>query len=254
MSDRSVSDRRLKTEIWIVLGLSLGASAIYAVVSLAAKVTQPGGLRKSTATLNANQSPREWLDLTYQLLGIGFAIVPVALAIYLMTLDKDQPPVRERLGLDRGTPWTNAVWGALLAAVIGIPGIGLYFAGRAMGITAEIVTSPLDTYWWTVPVLILAAVKNAVIEEFIVVGYLMNRLRQLNWGTPQTIVASAVLRGSYHLYQGVGQAFGNVVMGLVFGYWFTRTKRVLPLVIAHTILDVISFVGYGFLKDHVSWL
>ena len=254
MSDRSVSDRRLKTEIWIVLGLSLGASAIYAVVSLAAKVTQPGGLRKSTATLNANQSPREWLDLTYQLLGIGFAIVPVALAIYLMTLDKDQPPVRERLGLDRGTPWTNVVWGALLAAVIGIPGIGLYFAGRAMGITAEIVTSPLDTYWWTVPVLILAAVKNAVIEEFIVVGYLMNRLRQLNWGTPQTIVASAVLRGSYHLYQGVGQAFGNVVMGLVFGYWFTRTKRVLPLVIAHTILDVISFVGYGFLKDHVSWL
>lgn len=249
-----MSDRRLKTEIWIVLGLSLGASAIYAVVSLAAKVTQPGGLRKSTATLNANQSPREWLDLTYQLLGIGFAIVPVALAIYLMTLDKDQPPVRERLGLDRGTPWTNVVWGALLAAVIGLPGIGLYFAGRKLGITAEILTSPLDTYWWTVPVLILAAVKNAVIEEFIVVGYLMNRLRQLNWGMPQTIVASAVLRGSYHLYQGLGQAFGNFVMGLVFGYWFTRTKRVMPLVIAHTILDVISFVGYGFLKDHVSWL
>jgi membrane protease YdiL (CAAX protease family) len=253
VSDRSVSDRRLKTEIWIVLGLSLGASAVYAVVSLAAKVTQPGGLRKSTATLNANQSPREWLDLTYQLLGIGFAIVPVALAIYLMTLDKDQPPVRERLGLDRGNVWNNVVWGSLLAAAIGIPGIGLYFAGRKLGITAEILTSPLDTYWWTVPVLILAAIKNAVIEEFIVVGYLTNRLRQLNWGVLQTIVASAVLRGSYHLYQGVGQAFGNFVMGLVFGYWFTRTKRVLPLVIAHTILDVISFVGYGFLKDHVSW-
>ena len=142
----------------------------------------------------------------------------------------------------------------MLAAAIGIPGIGLYFAGRELGITAEIITSPLDTYWWTVPVLILAAIKNAVIEEFIVVGYLMNRLRQLNWGVPQTIVASAVLRGSYHLYQGVGQAFGNFVMGLVFGYWFTRTKRVMPLVIAHTILDVISFVGYGFLRDHVSWL
>jgi membrane protease YdiL (CAAX protease family) len=223
-------------------------------VSLAAKVTQPGGLRKSTATLNGNQSPREWLDLTYQLLGIGFAVVPVALAIYLMTLDKDQPPVRERLGLDRGTAWSNVLWGALLAAVIGLPGIGLYFAGRAMGITAEIVTSPLDTYWWTVPVLVLAAIKNAVIEEVIVVGYLMTRLRQIDWGLPQTIVASAVLRGSYHLYQGLGQAFGNLVMGLVFGYWFTRTKRVVPLVVAHTILDVISFVGYGFLRDHVSWL
>ena len=254
MPDRSVSDRRLKLEIWIVLGLSLGASAVYAVVSLTAKLTQPGGLRDSTASLNGNQDTREWLDLTYQLLGIGFAIVPVALALYLMTLDKDQPPVRERLGLHKGSIWGNVMWGALLAAVIGLPGIGVYFAGRALGVTAEIVTSPLDTYWWTVPVLILAAVKNAVIEEFIVVGYLTTRLRQLEWAWPRTIVASALLRGSYHLYQGFGQAFGNFVMGLVFGYWFRRTRRVLPLVIAHTILDVISFVGYGFLRDHVGWL
>ncbi|WP_235508823.1 CPBP family intramembrane glutamic endopeptidase [Aeromicrobium sp. Root236] len=254
MPDRSVSDRKLKLEIWIVLGLSLGASAVYAVVSLTAKLTQPGGLRDSTASLNGNQDTREWLDLTYQLLGIGFAIVPVALALYLMTLDNDQPPVRERLGLHKGSIWDNVMWGALLAAVIGLPGIGVYFAGRALGVTAEIVTSPLDTYWWTVPVLILAAVKNAVIEEFIVVGYLTTRLRQLDWAWPRTIVASALLRGSYHLYQGFGQAFGNFVMGLVFGYWFRRTRRVLPLVIAHTILDVISFVGYGFLRDHVGWL
>jgi len=251
--DRSVSDRKLKLEIWIVLGLSLGASAVYAVVDLAATLSR-GSLKDATATLNGNQDSREWLDLTYQLLGIGFAIVPVALALYLMTLDTDQSPVRERLGLDQGGRWGNVLWGALLAAAIGIPGIGVYFAGRALGITAEIVTSPLDSYWWTVPVLILAAVKNAVIEEFIVVGYLTTRLRQLGWNAPRTIVVSAVLRGSYHLYQGFGQAFGNFVMGLVFGYWFTRTKRVMPLVIAHTILDVISFVGYGFLRDHVSWL
>ncbi len=43
-------------------------------------------------------------------------------------------------------------------------------------------------------------------------------------------------------------------MGLVFGYWFTRTKRVLPLIVAHTILDVITFVGYALLKPHVSFL
>lgn len=249
MSDRRPDRRRLSAEIWLVLGLSLGASAVYAAVSLTAKLTQPGGIRKSTATLNGSQSPREWLDLTYQLLGIGFAIVPVALAIYLMTLDKDQPPVRERLGLDRGNVRDNLLWGALLAAVIGLPGIGLYFAGRALGITAEIITSPLDTYWWTVPILVLAAVKNAVIEEVIVVGYLTTRLRQLDWGVPQTIVASALLRGSYHLYQGFGQALGNVVMGLIFSYWFHRTKRVVPLVIAHTILDVFSFVGYAWFAD-----
>lgn len=248
-----MSDRRLKAEIWIVLGLSLGASAIYAIVDLTATLTR-GPLKDATATLNRSQSDREWLDLTYQLLGIGFALVPVALAIYLMTLDKDQPSVRERLGLDRGGARSNLLWGVLLALVIGVPGIGLYLLGRALGVTAQIVTSPIDTYWWTIPVLILAAIKNAVVEEVIVVGYLTTRLRRLSWGVPQTIVASAVLRGTYHLYQGFGQAFGNVVMGLLFGYWFTRTQRVLPLVIAHTILDVISFVGYALLRDHVGWL
>lgn len=112
--------------------------------------------------------------------------MPVALAVYLLTLDRNQPPVRERLGLDKGDAWSNIAWGMLLAAVIGIPGLGLYFAGRAMGITAEIVTSPLDTYWWTVPVLILAAVKNAVVEELIVVGYLMTACASCGGACPQS--------------------------------------------------------------------
>ena len=43
-------------------------------------------------------------------------------------------------------------------------------------------------------------------------------------------------------------------MGLLFGYWFTKTKRVLPLIVAHTILDVIAFVGYAVLREHVDWL
>ena len=68
------------------------------------------------------------------------------------------------------------------------------------------------------------------------------------------LAASAVLRGSYHLYQGYGGFFGNLVMGLIFGWWFQRTRRVLPLVIAHTLLDAISFVGYIYLKPHISWI
>ena len=33
-------------------------------------------------------------------------------------------------------------------------------------------------------------------------------------------------------------------MGLVFGAWYLRTRRTMPLVIAHTLLDVVAFVGY----------
>ncbi len=38
-------------------------------------------------------------------------------------------------------------------------------------------------------------------------------------------------------------------MGLIFGYWFHRTGRVAPLIIAHTILDIVAFVGYALFKD-----
>ncbi len=247
----STTTRRTRAEVWIVLGLSLGQSAVYAVISLVAQLTR-GPLRDATATLNGSRSEREWLDLTLQLVGIGFAIVPVALALYLLSLDADRPGPLRRLGLDGRRPAKDVGWGFLLALVIGLPGLGLYALGRATGVTAQVVPVPDTTFWWTVPVLVLAALQNAVLEEVVVVGYLMTRLRELRWGPWVVLVASALLRGAYHLYQGFGQAAGNAAMGLVFGYWFQRTGRVLPLVIAHAVLDLVVFVGYALLADRLG--
>lgn len=84
------------------------------------------------------------------------------------------------------------------------------------------------------------------------VGYLFTRLRQLGWGPWAVIWTSAVIRGSYHLYQGFGQGLGNLVMGLVFGYWYHRTRRLAPLVVAHTLLDVFAFVGVLLLGDRLG--
>lgn len=254
MTDGTLQRKRYRAEVWIVLGLSLGASGVYALVSLIRKATLPGGLRDQTATLNASQDDRQVFDFIYQVLGIGFALVPVVLALYLLSLDPDKPTPLRRLGITGTSPRRDVLWGMGLAAVIGLPGLGLYAAGRALGVTAEVIPAPVDQYWWTIPVLILAALQNAILEEVVVVGFVMTRLRQLGWSIWATIVTSALIRGSYHLYQGFGQALGNVVMGLVFGYWFTRTNRVLPLIVAHTILDVIVFVGYAVLKEHVGWL
>jgi len=234
--------RRLGAEVLIVLGVSLGQSGIYAAISLAAKLTNGRPLAQQTATLNASQSPRPYLDLTYQLVGIGFTLVPVALALWL--LSADTPRVFKLLGLNGRQPLRDLGYGLGLAALIGLPGLGLYYVGRELGVTATIVAAALDPHWWTVPVLILQAVKNAVLEEVIVVGYLVTRLQRLGWRTPAVLAASAVLRGSYHLYQGFGPFFGNAVMGLVFAEWYRRGGRLLPLIIAHTVLDVVSFVGY----------
>jgi membrane protease YdiL (CAAX protease family) len=124
-----------------------------------------------------------------------------------------------------------------------VPGLALYAMGRALGVTVAVQTSPADWFWWTVPMLVLRALEAALTEELIVVGYLFTRFRQLGVGTWPTIISSAVLRGSYHLYQGFGPFFGNVAMGVVFGWVYSRWGRTMPLVIAHWILDVVSFVG-----------
>jgi membrane protease YdiL (CAAX protease family) len=242
VSDRA-RRRRLTAEVWIVLGLSLGKSGVYALVNIVARLTDGTPLAEQSATLNASRSPRPYLDLTYQLLSIGFALVPVALALYLLSAD-GRSAVR-RIGLDGTRPGRDLGVGAGLAALIGLPGLGLYALGRAVGITVEVQAEALAAVWWTVPVLVLSALQNALLEEVVVVGYLMERLRDLRWRTPAVLAASALLRGSYHLYQGIGPFVGNVVMGLVFAEYYRRRRRTMPLVVAHTVLDVVAFVGYA---------
>ena len=243
----------LRTEVLLVLALSLGQSAVYAIVSLTAKLTADRPLSQQTATLNASQSPRPYLDLTYQLLGIAFALVPVLLAVHL--LGRDRADVRGTLGLDLRRPGRDLGWGAALAAGIGLPGLALVYAAAALGLNANLVPAALPELWWAVPVLILAAAQNAILEEVVVVGYLMTRLRDLGMRTGVIIATSAILRGSYHLYQGFGAFVGNAVMGVVFALFFLRTRRVLPLIVAHTVLDVVAFVGYALApRDWLNWL
>lgn len=239
--------RRRVQEIWLVLGLSLGQSAVYSVISLIAKLTASRPLAAQTATLNASVSPRPNLDLVYQLAGLTFNLIPAALALWFLAT-----PVlsgTRRLGLNLRRPLPDLGAGTVLALLIGLPGLWLYVIGHRLGITATVVAAALENHWWTVPVLVLHALKNGLIEEVVVVGYLMTRLRELGWSMRAVLGCSAVLRGAYHLYQGFGPFLGNVVMGLAFGEFFRRYGRVMPLVIAHTLIDIVSFVGYQLFAD-----
>lgn len=242
------SRRRLRIEVWIVLGLSLGQSAVYSVVQLLDKLTR-APLAEGTSTLNRSQSTREYFDLTYQLLDIVFALVPVVLVIYFLTehrkAGESGASAFRKLGFNFARPGKDLLQGLGLAALIGIPSLGLYAAGRALGITTAIIPSALDNYWWTIPVLILSAIRHGIVEEVIVVGYLLDRLGKFGWSMPLAIFASSMLRGSYHLYQGFGPFIGNAVMGVVFALIYTRTRRVMPLVIAHALLDIVAFVGFS---------
>ncbi|MET4780931.1 CPBP family intramembrane glutamic endopeptidase [Glaciihabitans sp. UYNi722] len=236
------SRRRIIAEILIVLGLSLGASAIYSFVSIINSVTLTKPLSSQTATLNGSLSDRQVFDFIYQFLAIFFDLVPVALVAFLLW--QAARPHLTRLGIDFQRPGRDALLGLALALVIGIPGIGVYLGSKAIGIGVTVVPSAIDTYWWTIPVLVLSALRAGLQEEVIVIGYLFARLRDLGWKTWPIIVVAAALRGSYHLYQGFGAFVGNFAMGMLFGWLYSRYGRVLPLVIAHFVIDTAIFVGY----------
>jgi uncharacterized protein len=242
----------LRSEVLLVLGVSVGASALYAALSLVRRLLAPVPLSQSQATLNSSYVPDQpWLDLAFQLVGIGLGVVPALLAVHLLT--RDGVPARA-IGVDTTRPRGDLARGAALATLVGVPGLVLYVVAHRLGVSATIVPSALPDVWWRVPVLVLSAAMNATLEEVVVVGYLVTRLRQLGWSPRRAVGAAALLRGAYHLYQGFGAFLGNAAMGLLFGWFFLRTRRVMPLVVAHALLDVVAFVGYTALSGRVSWL
>lgn len=248
-----LAPRSLVTETALVLGVSLGASALWSLLRIVDRLTQHIALNQQTTTMNNSVTPdRPWLDLAYQLTGIGLGVVPALLALHLLC--RDDRGAWRAIGLDRLRPARDLAAGVGLTALIGIPGLGLYAVARALNLNTTIAAANLTDHWWTIPVLVLAAAQNAVLEEVVMVGYLLTRWRQAGWSVRVAIGLSALVRGAYHLYQGFGGFVGNLVMGLVFGAVYARTRRVLPLVIAHLLLDVFAFVGYTLLKDHPGWL
>ncbi|SOE15430.1 Membrane protease YdiL, CAAX protease family [Streptomyces sp. 2323.1] len=243
----------LRSETLIVLALSLGASALSALISFVGSVTKPGGLKHQAATLNPSHAHgRPWLDLAWQLFGIATALVPVALVAHLLL--RERAGGLRAVGFDRRRPGFDLSRGVGIAAVIGGSGLLLYLGARAAGANLTVVPEALPDVWWKIPVLIASAVQNAVLEEVVVVGYLLRRLGQLGWSPMAALAASSLLRGSYHLYQGIGGFFGNMVMGVLFVLLYRRWGRVGPLVAAHALIDIVAFVGYAVLAGHVGWL
>ena len=201
--------------------LSLGASAIWSTISLIRKLLQEGGLAQATATLNRPLAQVPWLDLISQLASIALALVPVLLALYFLQQDGIDLGLRPKLADLRQV--------VLVAAGVGLPGIGLYFLALELGLTARVIPTALGDNWWTIPVLLLAAMKAGLLEEVIAVGFFTTKLSR--WKP-------------HRLQIWVFGSAGNFVMGLVFAYWFYKTKRVAPLVLAHFLMDAVVFIGY----------
>ncbi len=249
---RPLGRRDLISEMLLVLGVSVGASALRSGLSLVDSLTVGRPLSQQSRSLVISYTPdRPWLDLAHHLVAIGLALVPVALVVHLLARSGEG---RRAIGFDASQPGRDLLRGAVVAAVVGGIGLLVYIGAYQAGFSVRIAAVTAEDRWYTVPVLLLSALENGVLEEVIVLGYLLHRLAQLGVRPWRAIGISALLRGSYHLYQGFGGFFGNLAMGILFGILYRRWGRCMPLVVAHTLIDAVAFVGYFYLRGTVSWL
>jgi membrane protease YdiL (CAAX protease family) len=233
-----VDRRTLVEEILVVLSLSLLASAVFAAIDL---LSAP--LRGVTVA-SVDQST----ELPRQLAGAIFGLAPAYLVLHLVRRSGEGV---EAIGLGWDRPRPDLARGLVLFAIVGAGGIGVYLGAVALGVNRFVVPVPPLHHWWTVPVLLLNAASAALLEEVIVLGYLMTRLRQLAWSPTGVVAASAILRGAYHLYQGWGGFAGNLAMGALFGVLFLRWRRTWPFVVAHFLLDAGAGIGFLLFMHHL---
>ncbi len=229
--------RRLITEVVLILAVTFGTSGIRAALRLVdSLLTAP--LNEQSTTLIDATSTTTWLDLALQATSAITLVGWGGLAWYLLGVSWCWPSFKD---LARG---------AGFAALIGLPGLALYVTGVHLGLSKVVVPA---TEAVQLPTSLLWAFANGFGEEVVVVMYLLIRLRQLGCTPWPAIAASSVLRGSYHLYQGVSAGVGNLAMGLVFAYYFQRglgkdekyqVQRVWPLIIAHFLIDAVAYIAY----------
>ncbi len=225
-------------EILVVLAVSVLASAASAILSLFEAPI------KGTVVAAASQNPL----FARQLLDFVFGLAPVALVIHL--LHRDGATVGS-IGFRWDDGRRDIARGLALFAVVGLAGLGIYLAAVCLGVNRFVVPAPPPGHWWTYPAVVMNASGAAFLEEVVVLAYLITRLRQLAWSPLAIILASALLRASYHLYQGWGGFLGNLLMGALFAVLFLKWRRAWPFVITHFLLDAAAAVGWLALRGHL---
>ena len=179
-----------------MLALSLLASAVYAVLSL---LSAP---LKGVHVASVNQTN----ELARQLVGIAFSLAPVWLVVHLL---KRSGEGVQAIGLAWDRPAHDLKLGAAFFAVVGLGGLAFYLGAVALGVNRFVVPVPPLGHWWTVPVLLLNAAAAALLEETIVLGYLITRLRQLAWSPFAAVAASAHPPRLVPPVSGVGRVRGQ---------------------------------------------
>ena len=146
--------------------------------------------------------------------------------------------------------WTTSLLGLdlhprdfLLGAVLAVAVYAVEFAGSLIAQLIFPLKKPPTLVYPSITVLnfLVASVINPIFEEVFLCGYVVSAL-QKSRGPWAAINVSTAIRLLCHLYQGAFGVLSIVPTGLIFAYWFARTRRLWPPIVAHGLLNFIELL------------
>jgi membrane protease YdiL (CAAX protease family) len=129
------------------------------------------------------------------------------------------------------------LWVASFILVLVLAQLFQYFGQREVDFLTE--GLPL---WFRAVQAVLIAVTAGITEEIVVRGYAQTRLEQLRAPTAVILLLPTALWGVLHVYQGLGAALTIFGLGLMYAWYFQRTRRLWPLILAHILFDMTQLV------------
>jgi membrane protease YdiL (CAAX protease family) len=83
---------------------------------------------------------------------------------------------------------------------------------------------------------------NPFFEELIVRAYVMTEVAELTGSSTLAVAVSVAVQFSYHLYYGWAGAISMAFLFLTLSLYYIRTRRALPIIVAHGFFDIYALV------------
>ena len=132
-------------------------------------------------------------------------------------------------------------------ALAGIPLFVIYLLVYSIAVTLVVMVFPAARTVWVFSVIprapfaliLLFIILNSVFEELLVTAYVIESFARD--GAALAITVSTLFRFGYHLYQGPLASLSIIPLGLLFGAMYWQRRNVWPLMVAHTLSNVVVF-------------
>lgn len=127
------------------------------------------------------------------------------------------------------------VWVALMVALY----ISVLITSALVGDIVKFMRARQFTGHISPAVVVAASLINPIFEEFLWLGYAIPAVGS-RFGVAVASAVSIVLRVSVHLYQGNLALVSVLPIAIVFTWYYVRTGRLWPTVVAHVIVDALG--------------